>query len=41
MSTTAADIATWMTDIITTERRVTQTDMVDAIEPSSAPSGSM
>lgn len=32
MSTTAADIATWMTDIITTERRVTQTDMVDAIE---------
>ncbi|MFX1756990.1 Uncharacterised protein [Rhodococcus gordoniae] len=32
MSTTAADIATWMTDIITTERRVTQTDMVDAID---------
>lgn len=32
MSTTAGDIATWMTDIITTEGRVTQTDMVDAIE---------
>jgi hypothetical protein len=34
MSTTAADIATWMTDIITTERRVTQTDMNDNGHPS-------
>lgn len=32
MSTTASDIATWMVDIITAERRVTQTDMLDAIE---------
>ncbi len=32
MSTTAAEIADWMTDIIDTERRVAQTDMVDAIE---------
>lgn len=32
MSTSASDIATWMVDIITTERLVGQADMVDAIE---------
>ncbi|HET8994673.1 MULTISPECIES: DUF6953 family protein [unclassified Rhodococcus (in: high G+C Gram-positive bacteria)] len=32
MSTSASDIATWMIDIINTERRVGQADMVDAIE---------
>ncbi|MEE2035584.1 DUF6953 family protein [Rhodococcus chondri] len=32
MSTTATDIATWMIDIITAEGKVTQEDMVDAIE---------
>lgn len=37
MSTTATEIATWMTDIITTEQKVTQTDMVDAIEAKFGP----
>jgi hypothetical protein len=32
MSTTASDIANWMVDIINTERKVGQADMVDAIE---------
>ncbi|NLV79452.1 MAG: hypothetical protein GXY65_08950 [Rhodococcus sp.] len=32
MSATASDVATWMVDIITTEHRVLQTDMIEAIE---------